>query len=187
MTVGRFPNGANETSNRIAADLYRAGYLAEQSSDIRRWKSAKLLHNVRNVLELFDGPADLRGEIGEALVDEARRTLQAAGYRLATPSERTIDISNWRVAQNSGIHPGQQSTWQSFARGTSSEVDFLNGEIVLLGRIHGILTPYNDAVQLLAGKLAQRGSSSRPVGLDAVLSLVGASQPKRQTGLASIP
>ncbi|TWF58934.1 ketopantoate reductase family protein [Neorhizobium alkalisoli] len=187
VTVGRFPAGADETSNRIAADLYRAGYLAEQSSDIRRWKSAKLLHNVRNVLELFDGPADLRGEIGEALVDEARRTLQAAGYRLAAPSERTIDISNWRVAQNSGIHPGQQSTWQSFARGTSSEVDFLNGEIVLLGRLHGVLTPYNDAVQLLAGKLAQQGSLSSTVPLDVILSLIDNSESTRQTGLTSVP
>lgn len=25
---------------------------------------------------------------------------------------------------------GQQSTWQSFARGTSSQVDYLNGEII---------------------------------------------------------
>lgn len=97
VTVGRFPNGANETSNRIAADLYRAGYLAEQSSDIRRWKSAKLLHNVRNVLELFDGPADLRGEIGEALVDEARRTLQAAatGSRHRPSGRSTFRTGAW--------------------------------------------------------------------------------------------
>ncbi len=31
----------------------------------------------------------------------------------------------------SGIKPGQPSTWQSFTRGTSSEVDYLNGEITL--------------------------------------------------------
>jgi 2-dehydropantoate 2-reductase len=172
VTVGRFPAGVDATSNRIAADLYNSGYLAEQSSDIRRWKSAKLLHNVRNVLELFEGPAALRGEIGEALEEEARQTLQAAGYRIAIPSERTIDISSWGVAQNAGIHPGQQSTWQSFIRGSSSEVDFLNGEIVMLGRLHGILTPYNEVVQAIAGELAQGRMTSRELLLDTILPLV---------------
>jgi 2-dehydropantoate 2-reductase len=125
------------------------------------------------VLELFHGPADLRSEIGEALVEEARHALQAAGYRLAAPSERNIDISNWRVAENSGIHPGQQSTWQSFTRGASSEVDFLNGEIVLLGRLHGIPTLYNDAVQRAAGQLAQRGEFSGPLPLEDILADAG--------------
>jgi 2-dehydropantoate 2-reductase len=172
VTVGRFPRGHDETSERIAADLNRAGYLAETSADIRRWKSAKLLHNVNNVLELFDGLDDLRVLIGEALVNEARQALEAAGYHLASSSERTVDVSNWRVAQNSGIQPGQQSTWQSFTRGASSEVDFLNGEIVLLGRLHNIPTPYNGAVQTLAGRLAQQGGFSKPMPLDAIRSLV---------------
>ncbi|AVA23760.1 2-dehydropantoate 2-reductase N-terminal domain-containing protein [Rhizobium sp. NXC24] len=183
VTVGRFPQGHDETSERIVADVNRAGYLAEASPDIRSWKSAKLLHNVRNVLELFDGPAELRGLINEALVNEARRALEAAGYHLASPSERTIDISGWRVAQNSGIAAGQQSTWQSFTRGTSSEVDFLNGEIVLLGRLHSIPTPYNEAVQTLAGRLAHQGGFSNPVPLDAIRSLVDRSHQGIDAGL----
>ncbi|AIC31390.1 ketopantoate reductase ApbA/PanE domain-containing protein (plasmid) [Rhizobium etli bv. mimosae str. IE4771] len=177
VTVGRFPRGHDETSERIAVDLNRAGYLAETSADIRRWKSAKLLHNVKNALELFDGPANLRSLIGEALVNEARQVLEAAGYRLASPSERTIDISGWSVAQNSGIEVGQQSTWQSFTRGASSEVDFLNGEIVLLGRLHDIPAPYNEAVQTLVGRLAHQGGFSSPVPLDAIRSL--ADRPRR--------
>ncbi|WP_087005050.1 ketopantoate reductase family protein [Rhizobium sullae] len=185
VTVGRFPFGRDETGDRIAADLNHAGYLSEPSAEIRRWKSAKLLHNVRNVLELFDGAADLRGAIREALVDEARRAFQAAGYTLALPSERTVDISDWRTAQNSGIHPGQQSTWQSFTRGASSEVDFLNGEIVLLGRLHGTSTPYNAAVQVLAGRLAHQGDFSSALPLDAILPLVDKSHQARQTGLGA--
>lgn len=115
VTIGRFPAGSDETAKEIAADLTRANYLAETSSDIRRWKSAKLLHNVRNALDLFDGEDDLRASIAEALVNEARQTLEVAGYNLASPSERAVDISGWSIAQNSGIQPGQQSTWQSFA------------------------------------------------------------------------
>ena len=143
VTVGRFPLGQDDVTAQVTADLNRAGYLAEASDDIRRWKATKLLHNVRNALELFEGPGDLNDRISAALVDEARHVLEAAGYTFASPSERTVDISNWRVAPNSGIHPGQQSTWQSFRRGASSEVDFLNGAIVLLGRVHGVPTPFH--------------------------------------------
>ena len=185
VTVGRFPTGSDETAEQIAADLNRVEYLAETSSDIRRWKSVKLLHNVRNALELFDGADDLRASIAEALVNEARHVLEAAGYKLASPSERTIDISGWRIAQNSGIQPGQQSTWQSFTRGASSEVDFLNGEIVLLGRLHNIPTPYNEAVQNLAGRLEHQGGFTNAVPLDAIQTVVDRSYQGSKSALAA--
>lgn len=157
VTLGRYPNGADETAARLVADLGRSDYIAETSSDIRRWKAAKLLHNVRNVLELFDGIEDARAAFSAALVEEAEAVLKAAGYSFASPSERAVSIVNWKIAENSGIRPGQQSTWQSFTRGASSEVDYLNGEIVLLGRLHGIDTPFNRAAQEIAGSAAQQG------------------------------
>jgi len=47
------------------------------------------------------------------------------------------------------------SSWQSLRRGTGDiETDYLNGEIVLLGRIHGVPTPANDLLQRLARELA---------------------------------
>ncbi|NKF32422.1 ketopantoate reductase family protein, partial [Pseudomonas sp. BGM005] len=109
--------------------------------DIRRWKAAKLEHNVTNAVELFAGSPEIRSEAAAGLAQEARAVLVAAGYDPAAPSEWKIDVASWRVAPESGIKPGQQSTWQSFTRRTSSEVDYLNGEIVRLGRIHGIATP----------------------------------------------
>lgn len=185
VTIGRFPAGSDDTATEIVADLTRANYLAETSNDIRRWKSAKLLHNVRNALDLFAGEAGLRASIAEALVHEARQALEAAGYNLASASERTIDISSWSIAENSGIEPGQQSTWQSFARGASSEVDYLNGEIVLLGRLHNIATPYNEAIQSLAGRLAHQGRFSKAEPVDAIRSLVLQLQDRDKNGLAA--
>jgi 2-dehydropantoate 2-reductase len=38
------------------------------------------------------------------------------------------------------------STWQSLARGLPLETEHLNGEIVRLGRLHGVPTPVNTAV-----------------------------------------
>ncbi|NTJ44585.1 ketopantoate reductase family protein [Agrobacterium larrymoorei] len=177
VTIGRFPEGRDDVSDKIAADLNNAGYIAETTADIRRWKAAKLLHNVRNVLELFEGDAHLRDKISASLVEEAGRALSAAGYDVASPSERSIDISKWRVAPDSGISAGQQSTWQSFVRGASSEVDFLNGEVVLLGRLHGVPTPYNAAVQILAGQLALKGAFTEPLPLHAIATLTDRNVP----------
>src|SRR5262249_6135202 len=39
------------------------------------------------------------------------------------------------------------STFQSLARGGTVEVDYLNGEIVLLGRLHDVPTPVNELLQ----------------------------------------
>ena len=51
---------------------------------------------------------------------------------------------------------GGGSTWQSLARGAPRlETDFLNGEIVLLGRRHRVATPVNRALQALGGQLTR--------------------------------
>ena len=46
-----------------------------------------------------------------------------------------------------GQDRGGGSTWQSLARGGAVEADYLNGEIVLLGRLHGVPTPVNELLQ----------------------------------------
>ncbi|OED00884.1 2-dehydropantoate 2-reductase N-terminal domain-containing protein [Rhizobium sp. YK2] len=166
VALGRYPEGLDDTALSIVADLTKAGYLAEERPDIRRWKAAKLEHNVTNAVELFGGPAELRSKASADLASEARAVLVAAGYDPAAPSEWKIDISAWRVAPESGIKPGQQSTWQSFTRGATSEVDYLNGEIVRLGRIHGVAAPLNAAFQQAAARLAidGRAPGTRDIG-----------------------
>ena len=52
------------------------------------------------------------------------------------------------------------STWQSLARGAATlEGDYLNGEIVLLGRKHAIPTPVNLLLQQRAADLARTGGT----------------------------
>lgn len=174
VVLGAYPGGEDETARTIVADLAKAGYLAETRSDIKRWKASKLAYNVKNVLELFGGTAEEQADFGDALEKEARVVLGAAGYSFAQPVERRVSIAHWGVAKDSGIEPGQQSTWQSFVRGSSSEVDFLNGEIVHLGRLHGIATPYNAAVQEAAVRLANAGSKPGTVPLADIRLLVEA-------------
>ena len=65
------------------------------------------------------------------------------------------------------------SSWQSLARGTGAiETDYLNGEIVLLGRLHGVPTPLNAALCTVAGRYARQG---RPPGELEAAELLGVS------------
>jgi 2-dehydropantoate 2-reductase len=65
------------------------------------------------------------------------------------------------------------SSWQSLARGTGSiEADYLNGEIVLLGRLHGVPTPVNELARQLANKAAREGTPPGTYTPDQVLAMV---------------
>ncbi len=65
-----------------------------------------------------------------------------------------------------GAVRGGGSSWQSLARGTGSiEADFLNGEVVLMGRLHGVPTPVNAVLQQVAGELARQGAAPGSVPL----------------------
>ncbi len=75
-----------------------------------------------------------------------------------------------------GKHRGGGSSWQSLARGTGSiEADYLNGEVVLLGRLHGIATPVNEMLQNLANVLARE--KRRPGTLEPAALLARLSEP----------
>ena len=63
------------------------------------------------------------------------------------------------------------STWQSLARHTGEvETDYLNGEIALLGRLHGVATPVNAALCRLAARVASDGAGPQTLTADDVLS-----------------
>ncbi|WP_320197791.1 ketopantoate reductase family protein [Agrobacterium sp. rho-13.3] len=183
VTVGRYPSGSDEIAAQIAVDLTAANYISEARDDIRRWKSAKLLHNVRNAVELFAGNPDQLTHAGDELSREASSVLKAAGFDPAAPSERKIGLNGWGPAENSGVERGQQSTWQSFSRGSSSEVDFLNGEIVKLGRFHAIPTPFNSAIQQAAAKLSRLGSAPRSIDIAEALRTAQADGPDHERAI----
>ncbi|GAA3513116.1 2-dehydropantoate 2-reductase N-terminal domain-containing protein [Aeromicrobium panaciterrae] len=161
VTIGRFPSGASAVAEQAAADWGRSGYAVEATDDIQRWKAAKLLFNVHNAVDVFSGDAETVAELNEGLVTEARAALLAAGYSIAEKSEHTIDTSGFVVHDHPEGRAGGKSTWQSFARADASghEVDFLNGEVVLLGRLHGVPTPLNEAVQRILGQSFASGEA----------------------------
>jgi 2-dehydropantoate 2-reductase len=63
------------------------------------------------------------------------------------------------------VSTSRGSSWQSLQRCTGDiETDYLNREIVLLGRLYGVLTPANELMQQLARECAtgRRTSCSVP-------------------------
>ena len=165
LFVGRYPSGTDETIERIAADLEGSRFLAPVGPDVMRWKYRKLLGNLGNAIEALCGHA-AAGRDGVApgaareLVDrttaEGTAVLDAAGIGYASEAELR-DARGHQVdfAPVAGTTYGGGSSWQSLSRGTGSiEVDFLNGEIVLLGRELGVPVPVNEALQRLANRAA---------------------------------
>ncbi len=146
--LGRYPSGIDDLAEAVVGDLRSSGFAAWAVDDVRQVKAAKLLANVANGLDLLDGSDGDRARARELLRDEAVAAFAAAGLR---PSPGGLDFHGvpFRVEPVPGHVPGRLSTWQSAARGASTETDFLNGEIVLLGRLHGVPTPLNAGVQRL--------------------------------------
>ena len=66
------------------------------------------------------------------------------------------------------------SSWQSLARGrVRIEAEFLNGEIVLLGALHGVPTPVNALLQRLAVRAAAEGSRPGTWRIEELSELAG--------------
>ena len=66
------------------------------------------------------------------------------------------------------------STWQSLARNAGSiETDYLNGEIGLLARLHGVPTPANAALQAIASRMAREGAAPGSMTVAAVEAAMG--------------
>jgi 2-dehydropantoate 2-reductase len=163
VDVGRFPSGDDPLAAELAGALGRAGFSSEARTDIQRWQYAKLLTNLLNAVQAACPPGAALGDVVRALREEAAACLRAAGIAW-TPDEEFAARNRPFVTPReiAGRPRAGGSSWQSLARASGSiEADFLNGEIALLGRAHGIPTPLNARLQELAERLARE---RRPPG-----------------------
>ncbi len=106
---------------------------------------------------------------------EGETVLDAAGIERASPDEdRERRGDHLRLRPIAGERRQGGSTWQSLARRAGAiETDYLNGEIVLLGRLHGVPAPANAVLQRLA---RQSSIDRRPPGSfteDEILAMIG--------------
>ncbi len=160
LPTGRFPRGADATVRELTAALAASGFDAEPCEDVMPLKYAKLLLNLNNAAEALVGLGVDTSELARDLRREARLCFEAAGIEAWSPKELVEGYpSGHQLAPVDGEQRLGGSSWQSLARGAGSmETDFLNGEIVLLGTLHGVPTPLNRAVQQLASRAAREGA-----------------------------
>jgi 2-dehydropantoate 2-reductase len=155
--IGRYPRGVDDLDRTVAADLEASSILSFALDDVMAVKYAKLALNVTNALDAAIGrssdPADT--DLSKRARKEALDVFAAAGIPVSKDRD-TRTTSRERVPIEGTAHAGG-SSFQSLARGTERlEADYLNGEVVLLGRLHGIPTPANALLQDLAIRLVKK-------------------------------
>ena len=162
LDVGRYPSGVDDVSERVAADLEESSFDSRADAAVMARKYLKLHSNVGNSIEAACGTRDgdeAAHELWRLAQAETSRCYEAAGIEAADPeedAERRSALGGLRPVAGRSRLGG--SSWQSLARKTGNiEADWLNGEIVLLGRLNGIATPVNELLQSTANRMAAEG------------------------------
>jgi 2-dehydropantoate 2-reductase len=171
LQLGRYPAGPpDDLVHAVAADLDRCGLTSSVHADVMPWKRAKLLSNLANALQVLCtgglqgwGRADgAHGELMARLRAEALACFGAAGWVVTDARAYRVGTSGLEIAAVDGQPRRGGSTWQSVERGLPTvETDFLNGEVVRLGRLHGVPTPVNAAVQARMREITRRSLPPR--------------------------
>ncbi len=173
LDIGCWPEGVSQTARTIAAAFERSTFASQPRPDIARWKYRKLVMNLGNAVQALCSSSG--GELVKRAQAEGEACLRAAGIDFVSEAEdreRRGDIL--RIQPIAGRKRPGGSTWQSLARASGSvETDYLNGEIVLLGRQLGMSTPVNALLQRVAGEAARAGRMPGGFSEEELLRLLG--------------
>lgn len=176
LDVGRYPHGVDDLSVQLATTLEASTFGSIARDDIMSWKYRKLLMNLNNAIEAVCGRTATRGRLVEMVQAEGEAVLAAAGITVISTEEDLARRGDALKIQPVGDdqHRSGGSSWQSLQRGTGTiETDFLTGEIVLLGRLHGVATPANQALQEITTHMALTGQPPASRTEDDVLDAIG--------------
>jgi 2-dehydropantoate 2-reductase len=174
IDLGRYPEGTDELAEQLAAALAQSQFRSRVWPDVMRLKYAKLILNLGNAVTALCAEDDRVGELRDRVTAEGRAALDAAA--IDHHDDGVDDLAGrWAqigVSDIGGRERAGSSTWQSLVRGTGAvETDYLNGEIVLVGRLHGIPTPVNAALCRLAAEQARGGAAPGELSVDEVLAV----------------
>ena len=175
LDLGRYPVGVDVTAVALSAALSSAGFESLPRADIMRWKYTKLLLNLGNAAEALCGRVDGLDDVLRLLRAEGEAVLRAAGIEyVPADEEATRRGTILRIGPVAGAVRSGGSTWQSLVRGAGAvEADHLNGEIVMLGRLHGVPTPANETARRLVNQHARDGVGPGKLTVEQFLAAVG--------------
>lgn len=174
IDIGRYPDGVDSVCEQVAAALAACQFSSEPRPDVMRFKYAKLLLNLGNAVGALCDEDEGRDELIERARAEGRAAMDAAGIDYEVEEVADLEGRWARLGTRAiGDRPrAGSSSWQSLARGTGAiETRFLNGEIAMLGRLHGVPTPINAALCTLAERQARSGAGPGGLSVDEVLAV----------------
>ena len=164
LDAGPYSGPIDEVTREVCSALTSSRFLSEPSEDAMELKYRKLLLNLGNGVEVITGKSawNAPGEVGEFMAEvraEAAACYEAARITATSADEYARRVtSHYRAMEVGGESRGGSSTLQSVLRGhATTEVDYLNGEIELLGKMHGVPTPLNSTVRAVATRMAANG------------------------------
>lgn len=172
LGVGRWPAGLSDVDREVAQAIGKTDLLAYTTDEIAVHKWNKMVVNLNNATF---GLLGLSGQEGWAdpevrawmadVYDEGVRVLRAAGVRFEGPpglGSVETRIRDLRGAVPPMTVPAEEeprhrpSLWQDLHHGRGEvEADWFNGEIVRLGRAHGVPTPYSSLLLALITEMAR--------------------------------
>ena len=177
LAFGCYPAGVDGMAQQIAADLTSAGLEAMASAHVMAMKWGKLVANLNNATHTIVGYWIERGmsdpdmrKLMLAVREEGLRVLEAAGIAVEPPEGEPSPIRIRKMTEalrrapksdSNGEGSGHRtypSMWQDLYLGRkSTEADFLNGDIIELGKKVGIPTPYNSALLEIINRMMAQG------------------------------
>ena len=184
LDAGCYPTGVDATIREVTNALAKSGFNSIPDPDVMRLKYAKLLMNLNNAVQAATGSGS--PQLSDQLRTEAIACYTAAGIDFATIEESRAR----RIGINGGPIKGYErhggSSLQSVLRQTGDiEADYINGEIVQLGRLHGIPTPANVVVQRVANQVAREKQRAGSVTLDELMEMIRAESVSAETLVTS--
>ena len=183
LLIGEAFGTNGERTEKIAAVLNEA-VPTRVVEDIHGAHWTKLIINLNNAIpaatglssqETADYP-DLR-LLSFLLMREGLRVAESANIRMAPlpgipfslarmmlrmPPRMGSQIMKFMSSRALGSIPTPGSTLQSIRRGRDTEIDFLNGEIIALGKKNGLPTPYNTGIVNLVHEVEKAGVFIKP-------------------------
>ncbi len=172
IVVGRYPGGVDDNYKTICEIFRTCGLVCATSKEIMKVKWQKLLCNLNSAtLAILDKP--YQEAVGDAktrefmagVIEEGQRILDAAQISASGPffSTRGVLESIRNPPNRHSEFPNYPSMWQDLRLGRKrNEIDFLNGEIVRLGKRLGIKTPLNSLLtKLVKAKRRNRNGALR--------------------------
>jgi 2-dehydropantoate 2-reductase len=160
VDIGRYPQGLDDNVALIATALDSAGFAAFPLEHVMQSKYGKLRDNLGNVVEAALGHGARSGTLMAPIQAEADRVYDAASVvRIAIGNADPRRKGLMEMGAVEGVTRTGGSSIQSLKRGTGTiETDWLNGEIVLLGRLHGVPTPLNAGLVAIGRELVEEGA-----------------------------